>query len=87
MSSLNRQNPTRGWWRAYFLDHPTVPAQPTAHIYGSVSAGRTKTYCIQCWDALKRELRSSDQLQLENGIIEAVRSENTLDDICRYPIY
>ena len=58
-----------------------VPTQPTAHIYGSVSAGRTKAYCIQCWDSLKRELMRSDQAQLENGTIEAVRSEDTLNNI------
>ena len=72
MSNLNRQNPTRGWWRAYYIDHPVIPTQPTAHIYGSVSAGRTKAYCIQCWDSLKRELMRSDQAQLENGTIKAV---------------
>jgi len=80
----NRHSSTQGWWRAYFLDHPTDPNRPTVHIYGSVTAGRTKTYCIQCWDALKHKLMNSDQAQLDNEMIEAAQSEQTLHDICMY---
>ena len=82
----NRHNTTRGWWRAYFHDHPIVSTNPTAHIYGSVSAGRTKTYCIQCWNAFKNDLMNSDRVQVENGTIDAVRNDDALNNICMHPI-
>ena len=52
----NRHNTTRGWWLAFFHDHPIVSTHPTAHIYGSVSAGRTG------WRSLWLYSRHSDEL-------------------------
>lgn len=65
----------RTWVRLQFYDYPLIDG---TQWYGASSAGKTKVYCIKCFDTGFDKLKSQEHSEVATGIRQQARTDEEL---------
>jgi hypothetical protein len=71
----------RGWWRAFFHDHP---GYATKAPESTDSGGKAKVWCMQCFETRIAGEIASDKKMVIAGTREAVRSRDVIEGMGLY---
>jgi len=56
---------SRGWWRDYFLDHPSLKAKQLGAYMGTGQSAKAKVYCSKCFESHIHAVAADDQQAVE----------------------
>ena len=69
----------RIWFRGFFRDHPV--RADGSHFFGARTSGKTKVYCVLCFESHLSQLRQSDDAAVTSGSMLQRRSDTVLQDL------
>jgi hypothetical protein len=89
MSKNKEATGGRSWWRNLFHDHPGA-ATKSRDAYVESETGNTKTlkvYCKPCLTADIQQIISEDLSSINQGRLNAVRTEHEIETYCELIIW